>query len=60
MITKNITGECNNCDSYFSVEYKVEMVSQEIPEHCPFCGELIEEISEEFVENDEIEEEDWD
>lgn len=36
------------------------MVSQEIPEHCPFCGELIEEISEEFVEDDEIEEEDWD
>lgn len=60
MITKNITGECNNCESYFSVEYQVEMVSQEIPEHCPFCGELIEEISEEFVEEDEEIEEDWD
>ena len=36
------------------------MVSQEIPEYCPFCGERIEEISEEFVEDDEIEEEDWD
>ena len=60
MITKNITGECNNCESYFNVEYQIEMVSQEIPEYCPFCGERIEEISEEFVEDDEIEEEGWD
>lgn len=36
------------------------MVSQEMPEYCPFCGEHLEEISEEFIEDDEIEEEEWD
>lgn len=60
MITKNIIGGCNSCESYFSVEFQIEMVSQEMPEYCPFCGEHLEEISEEFIEDDEIEEEEWD
>jgi hypothetical protein len=38
-----------------------EMVSQEYPEHCPFCGETIEELSEDYIEDDdELEDEEWD
>ena len=35
--------------------YIEELVSQEYPEHCPFCGETIEEIQEEYIEDDEDE-----
>jgi hypothetical protein len=35
-------------------------VSQEYPEHCPFCGELIEEIEEEYIEDEDSEDdEEW-
>jgi hypothetical protein len=38
-----------------------EMVSQDLPEHCPFCGEQIEELSEDYVdEDDDLNEEAWD
>ena len=30
-----------------------EMVSQDLPEHCPFCGEIIEELQEEYIEDDD-------
>jgi hypothetical protein len=30
-----------------------EMVSQDLPEICPFCGEHIEELSEDYIEDDE-------
>ena len=55
MITKNITGECNNCESYFNVEYQIEMVSQEIPEYCPFCGEYLILEQEDFDEEEDDE-----
>lgn len=58
---KSITGECNNCESSFSVAYVEELVSQEYPEHCPFCGEVIDEIQEEYIEDDDDgETEEWD
>ena len=60
MTKKNIKEECSNCDSYFSITYQAEMVSKDIPVHCPFCGELIEEYDEEFVEEELDLEEDWD
>ena len=38
-----------------------EMVSQELPEHCPFCGEVIQELSEDYIEeDDELDNEEWD
>ena len=38
-----------------------ELVSAEYPEFCPFCGETIEEITEEIDEDDEIiDDEQWD
>jgi hypothetical protein len=39
-----------------------ELTSQPLPEHCPFCGEVIEELTEEFDEDLEDDENDdrWD
>jgi predicted nucleic acid-binding Zn-ribbon protein len=53
MTNKVLTGECSNCESTYTVEFMEEMVSQELPEHCPFCGEIIEELSEDYIEDDE-------
>ena len=44
MTNKQVSGECSNCESSFEVGYVEELVSQEYPEHCPFCGEAIDEI----------------
>jgi len=53
MTNKIMNGECSSCESTYSVEFMEEMVSQELPEHCPFCGEQIEEISEDYIEDDD-------
>lgn len=61
MSDKRIIGECDECESSFSVEYVEEMVSTEYPEHCPFCGGKVEELSEEYIEEDNSNDEDeWD
>jgi hypothetical protein len=32
-----------------------------LPEHCPFCGEVIQELSEDYIEeDDELDNEEWD
>ena len=53
MTNKSLSGECLSCESTYSVSYMEEMVSQELPEHCPFCGEQIEELSEDYIEDDD-------
>ena len=53
MTNKSLSGDCQNCESTYTVEFMEEMVSQELPEHCPFCGEIIEELSEDYIEDDE-------
>jgi predicted nucleic acid-binding Zn-ribbon protein len=55
MTTKLLNGECLNCESSYNVQYIQELVSQDYPEHCPFCGEIIEELQEEYIEDDEDE-----
>jgi NAD-dependent SIR2 family protein deacetylase len=58
---KTITAECHNCESSYAVNYIDELTSQEYPEHCPFCGEVIDEIQEEYIEDDDDgETEEWD
>ena len=52
MATKTITAECNNCESSYDIIYMEELVSEQYPEICPFCGEHIEEIQEEYIEDD--------
>jgi len=53
MTHKSVTGECLNCESTFGIDYMEELVSQALPEYCPFCGEVIEELSEDYIEDDE-------
>ena len=41
------------------IEYEEELVSEEYPEICPFCGEQIEDITEsEYIEDDDSIDED--
>ena len=61
MTNKSLTGECLNCESTYTVEFMEEMVSQELPEHCPCCGEQIEELSEDYIEDeDDLDTGEWD
>ena len=53
MTEKSLSGDCQSCESTYSVQFVEEMVSQELPEHCPFCGEVIEELSEAYIEDDD-------
>jgi len=57
-MSKLITGECLNCESSYEVAYVEQLVSSELPEHCPFCGEVIEEITEDYIEDDDLDEDD--
>lgn len=52
-MNRTVNGECSNCESSYAVEFVEELVSQEYPEHCPFCGEQIEELSESYIEDDD-------
>jgi len=58
---KTMTAECHNCESSYDIDYVEELVSAELPEFCPFCGETIEEITD-YIEDDEFNEdaEGWD
>jgi NAD-dependent SIR2 family protein deacetylase len=61
MTQKQLSGDCLNCESTYSVSFMEEMVSQDLPEHCPFCGEQIEELSEDYIEDDDdLDTEGWD
>ena len=44
MSLTRITIDCEGCDSVFTLEFKEDKVTQEYPEYCPFCGEIIEEL----------------
>lgn len=61
-MSKIVTGECLNCESSYEVAYVEQLVSSELPEHCPFCGEVIEEITEDYISDDDLDEDDlkWD
>lgn len=60
MKQKAISGDCINCESTYGVSYYKEMVSDDEPLYCPFCGESIEDVTEEYIEDDNYEEEqDW-
>jgi NAD-dependent SIR2 family protein deacetylase len=57
-MSKLVTGECLNCESSYEVAYVEQLVSSELPEHCPVCGEVIEEITEDYIEDDDLDEDD--
>jgi hypothetical protein len=52
-MSKLVQGECLNCESSFEVAYVEQLVSQPLPEHCPFCGEVIEDIQEEYIDDED-------
>ena len=61
MTNKIISGECSNCESSYHIEYVEELVSEELPEHCPFCGEIIDQLTSiEEVEEELDDEDKWD
>jgi hypothetical protein len=62
MTNKSLSGDCLNCESQYTVQFTEELVSQELPEHCPFCGEQIEELSEDYIEDDDddLDTKEWD
>jgi hypothetical protein len=62
MTNKSMTGDCSSCESTYSIEFTGELVSEEFPEYCPFCGETIDELSEEYAEEDDDPEDEnrWD
>ena len=62
MSTRIITAECSSCESSYDVSFMEELVSEELPEFCPFCGEPIDSLSEdEYIEDDELDDDDkWD
>jgi hypothetical protein len=61
MTNKVVSGECESCESSFEIAYVEQLVSQELPECCPFCGEHIDDIQEEYIEDeDDLDNEEWD
>ena len=58
---KTITAECSSCESSYDVIYQEQLVSEEYPELCPFCGEHIDELTEsEYIEDeDDMDNEEW-
>ena len=61
MTNKSLSGDCLSCESQYTVQFTEELVSQELPEHCPFCGEQIEELSEDYIEDDDdLDNGEWD
>ena len=62
MSTRTITAECSSCESSYDVSFMEELVSEDLPEFCPFCGETIDSLSEEeYIEDDELDDDDkWD
>ncbi len=60
MSEKLITAECENCESAFEVAFEEDYVSDESPSFCPFCGEKIEVLSEEYIDDEDFDEnEEW-
>jgi len=61
MTQKQLSGECLSCESTYTVSFMEELVSQDLPEICPFCGEQIEELSEDYIEDDDdLDNDGWD
>jgi hypothetical protein len=53
MTDKLVSGECENCESTFELAYTEELVSDETPTFCPFCGDQIVNFEEEYIDDDD-------
>ena len=60
MSEKLITAGCGECESTFEVAFEEDYVSDETPSFCPFCGERIEVLNEEYIDDEDFNEnEEW-
>ena len=60
MSEKLISAECEECESTFEVAFEEDYVSDESPSFCPFCGERIEVLNEEYIDDEDFNEnEEW-
>ena len=60
MSEKITTAECGECESTFEVAFEEDYVSDETPSFCPFCGERIEVLNEEYIDDEDFDEnEEW-
>ena len=61
MNEKVLTCECSNCESSYGVQFYTEYVSDETPQFCPFCGESVDDIQEEYIEEDDdfLDDDNW-
>ena len=57
MADKSLTIDCLSCESNYTIYYETEITSAELPEFCPFCGEVIDKSN---IKDDYIEDEDDD
>lgn len=57
MSEKTVSVECENCESTFEINYMEELVSDELPMFCPFCGEKTDNVNEEYIDDDELNDE---
>ena len=57
-----MTADCTECESRYEVAFIEAEASSDVPEFCPFCGERIEEITEESNDDDDYNQSDesWD
>ena len=61
MSEKITTAEGENCESTCEIAFEEDYVSDESPTFCPFCGERIEVLNEEYIEDEDFDEnEEWD
>jgi hypothetical protein len=59
MSEKYIVADCIQCESNYEIQYATEVTSAELPEFCPFCGEVIEkENIRDESQDDDLDEED--
>lgn len=59
MSEKYIVADCIQCESNYEISYATEVTSAELPEFCPFCGEVIEkENIQDESQDDDLDEED--
>ena len=61
MCEKSKKVTCENCDCTCDIAVDEDYVSDESPTFCPFCGERIEVLNEEYIEDEDFDEnEEWD
>ena len=54
MTENEFSCNCTSCESSYGLQFYTELVSDETPQFCPFCGESVEDIQEEYIEDEDF------